>query len=211
MKKTALALISALSLAACASTKSSQVEPADMKAMLTLPETETPKTALSKPNIDELQNPFESKEDEALFWAIMNDEIDPSKLVAMGPIVKLARTLQMALSPRSPAPLREAALNVLLKDGAILLMRESDRYEYLADIHDEDMVSHWQAMNFLFGENAHLIAALRYVLADEQHIKEFFIKEQMKIKKSLDNKSKPAPKNLDPIPSPNDGKLEHNL
>ncbi len=192
MKKTTLVLISALSLAACATAKPIEVKGSPK------PEVAAPDPLQIKPSLpaslatNPYPNPFKNQTEEDLFWKVMNGEVDNLTEDAP-PLVNIAVLLRVAMSPRYEDDARTKAL-IMLTNLAIFYIPSQNLAEMDFNLLNTDPVVSWNALRIVSNLNFNALAIVNYVLNDDKNMSQWLANETAAIKKMQTSpKEKTAP------------------
>lgn len=194
MHKVAIVLISSLFISACAALESNPPPPTIHQVRV------TPAPSKNK-QLDNTPYPFQSKDEEALFWKVLSGEFSNEEVPTIKnlPIFKIAIQMRMLLSCQfTDDKLRTGAIQMLTDTLAYSLMNEESRVAAARDLSGEDMVNRWKAMHFIFEKQSKGIAIIYYALNDKEHLLEFFKKENTKCE--ILKKGKPDQKSFKPAP-----------
>lgn len=122
---------------------------------------------------DALVSPFLSVADENMFWAVMNDAVDPRQ-VPRTPTTRLAFTLRACLSDKTPPAARTTLLQILLSSKFTADLDEIQLNELIGKLTDQNIAVRWSAMRAIVNQDEKMAALLKYVLNDEARMKEYF-------------------------------------
>ncbi len=159
-------------------------------------------------NPERIASPFKNEADEEMFWKIMNNEVDLEKIDPK-PSNKIAVILMMALSYEVPDMIRVQAFNALMAKSS-QMMDQSTKETVEKAFDSDNLAQRIGALRLIFEYDVDALNILRHVLKDAARLGDFVEKQEAKVKATTSTPPQNQNRNPDQIPSPNDGKLEHN-